>query len=98
MGGGPETLVLASVTFGSWSVTSPGIFFIDFTGAQGSLGSKPVRFYEFATKKVTQVALIEKRVTWGEMEFSVTRDGGRLLWSQIDHESDDIMLVRGWKP
>jgi hypothetical protein len=86
------------VTHGYWCVTGPGIFFVDFTGLQDNLEPKPVRFYDFLTRKTTQVASIDKGVQWGAMNFSVTRDGRRLLWAQIDQESADIMLLQGWKP
>lgn len=96
--GGPDTLLIPSVPHGYWSVTNRGIFFVDFSVPQDSPDPKPVRFFDFATRRITQVASIEKRVQWGAMNFSVTADGRRMLWAQIDHESADIMLVQGWKP
>jgi len=96
--GGPETMLITSVAHAYWCVTNRGIFFVDFTGPQDGLDPKPVRFFDFTTRRITQVASIEKNLQWGALNFSVTADGRRLLWAQIDHESADIMLVQGWKP
>lgn len=96
--GGPETLLIPAVTHGYWCVASQGIFFVDITGPQDNLAAKPVRFFDFATRRTTQVASIEKNLQGGAMSFSVTADGRRLLWAQIDQESADIMLIQGWKP
>ena len=96
--GGPETLLIPDVTHSYWRVTSRGIFFVDFTGPQSILASKPVRLFDVTTRRTTQVAAIEKNVQWGDLNFSATSDGRRLLWAQFDHESADIMLVQGWKP
>jgi eukaryotic-like serine/threonine-protein kinase len=95
--GGPEMPLLDSVSHSYWWVTRPGIFFVDFTGARDDLAPKPVRFYDFASRRITRVATIEKAVQWGHGNFSVTQDGSRMIWAQIDHELADIVIQK-WKP
>ena len=96
--GGQETLLIPSVTAGYWCVTTPGIVYVDLTKPPDSRDPKPVLFYDFATRRTTQVATIEKGLESAFMNFSVTRDGRRMIWAQIDQESADIMLIQGWKP
>ena len=96
--GGPETLVLPLVSPGYWSVTEKGIFFVDLSGPPGISVAFPVRFYDFATRRLKQVAILEKPLPFSDMGFSVTRDGHRMVWAQIDQQSADIMLMQDRKP
>ena len=51
---------------------------------------KSLLFYDFSTKKTRQVFSIEKNFASG---LSISPDGRYLLFSQIDEENSNIMLV-----
>jgi hypothetical protein len=51
---------------------------------------KRLRYFDFATKKIREVFEIDKDFGDG---LSVSPDGRWLLYSQIDEENSDIMLV-----
>jgi hypothetical protein len=70
-----------------------------FTGwAAGSLKvSHPIRFYDFESRKVKQIGLIEKELVRNVPGFCVTSDGRRIAWSQIDHAESDLMMIENFR-
>ncbi len=81
-------VVLPSVRPGYWAVAEKGIYFVEFDdrrcGSRYRLGkvgfplrtvSHPIKFYDFRTRKVTQIGTIEKEVCRTAGGFSVTWDG-----------------------
>jgi hypothetical protein len=84
---GAESVVLEMPpirAIGRWTVAPGGIYFIS-TDA-----SRPVRYFDFASKKVHQLFEIGKPIGYG---LSVSSDGRWLLYSQIDEQKSEIMLV-----
>jgi Tol biopolymer transport system component/DNA-binding winged helix-turn-helix (wHTH) protein len=67
-----------------WTLVSGGIYFVP------SDKPKSLLFYDFSTKKTRQVFSIEKNFAAG---LSISPDGRYLLFSQIDEENSNIMLV-----
>jgi Tol biopolymer transport system component len=66
----------------------------------GSLLSKvswPIRLYDFETHKTKQIGVIERAVNLDHPAFSVTRDGRRIAWSQIDHAESDLMMIENFR-
>jgi Tol biopolymer transport system component len=66
----------------------------------GSLLSKvsfPVQLYDFVTRKTVQVGMVERPVHRSHPAFSVTQDGRRIAWSQIDHAESDLMMIGNFK-
>jgi dipeptidyl aminopeptidase/acylaminoacyl peptidase len=61
-GGGDEVRVLESVRFGYWAVARNGIYFIDFDVPSDA--PRPVRFFNFQSRQVTQVGTVENTVSW----------------------------------
>jgi len=59
--------------------------------------SQTIRFYNFATNKVTQIGQIEREVERTAPGFSVTRDGRLIAWSQIDHTEADLMMIENFR-
>jgi len=59
--------------------------------------SHPIEFYDFKTQQVTKLGLIEKELVRALPGFSVTSDGQRIAWSQIDHAESDLMMIENFR-
>lgn len=88
--GSYTTRWLVSEGFGSSSYcpTDGGIYFTRPCSDGGEAAC--LYFYEFATSRRREVVAIGKRIWPG---LSVRRDGGAVLWAQVDHYVSDLMLV-----
>jgi Tol biopolymer transport system component len=83
----PETMVagMPDVSAESlWAVTRDGIYFVP------DAAPKTVAYFDFATKRVRNVFKVDKELEAG---LSVSPDGRYILFSQVDQENSDIMLV-----
>ncbi len=95
-GGGNEERVLQSVRFGYWAVARSGIYFIDFDVP--SEGPRPVRFFAFTSRQVTQVGTVENTVSWTNTPgFAVSPDSRWLLYSSLESTDADLMLVDNFR-
>jgi hypothetical protein len=90
-GGGEETKVLEAVTFLDFAAAEGGIYFIP---AADESGRSSIYFLELATGKTTPVARIDKPVSVG---LTVSPDGCSILYSQIDQQGSDLMLVENFR-
>ncbi|MBV9085094.1 MAG: PD40 domain-containing protein, partial [Acidobacteriaceae bacterium] len=92
-GGEEEKLPIPDIS-GEWrsafAVTKKGIYFIQ-PGHSGI--EQKLRFLNFATGRITQLASIAKRVGVG---LAVSPDERLLLYSQRDREGSDLMLVENF--
>ena len=94
--GGEEERVLESARFGYWAVTQDGIYFIDFEVP--SEAPRPVRFFDFKSRQVTQVGTVENTVTWTNTPgFAVSPDRHWLLYSSLESTEADLMLVDNFR-
>jgi serine/threonine protein kinase len=75
-----------------WAVSDRGIFFMPQTKPGEKLS---VRFLDFATGQAKHVLWIERKSP--HQGISASRDGRRLLWTQIDHVASDLMLVDNFR-
>lgn len=89
-GGGKTIQVLDSVYGGSYAVVKDGIYFI----AQSSGVDFAVHFLSFFTGRTSQLATVPKTVQWG---FSVSPDGRRILYTQVDRDGADLMRVENFR-
>jgi Tol biopolymer transport system component len=90
--GGEEVRVLASVRFGYWAVARHGIYFIDFDVPRDA--PRPLRFFDFQSRRVTQVGTVENTVSWPNTPgFAISPDGRWLLYSSLESTEADLMLV-----
>jgi eukaryotic-like serine/threonine-protein kinase len=89
--GGEESQVLPSVDGHAFCPVNEGIYFIPEPGGDGK---SSIQFLSFATAKVKTVAPMSKRSAW---RLSVSPDGRSLLFSQLDEEGSDLMLVENFK-
>ncbi|HEX9000528.1 MAG TPA: winged helix-turn-helix domain-containing protein, partial [Blastocatellia bacterium] len=84
--GGEETRVLEQGRQGAWAVQSQGIYFLSFAAkARGA-----IEFFNFATGRKTPISVFEKEETYG---LTVSADGRRLMWAQMDRNESDLMLL-----
>jgi Tol biopolymer transport system component len=88
--GGEESPVLPSVARRSFCLVNEGIYFIPEPGADRK---SSIQFLTFATGKVKTVAPILGR----PIGLSVSPDGRSLLFSQVDEEGSDLMLVENFR-
>jgi eukaryotic-like serine/threonine-protein kinase len=94
--GGEETPVLDHHRAGlwrQWAVVEQGIFFITAETPDRPL----IEFFSFATGKASLVMTLEKKLPDTISGLSVSPDGRRLIWTQLDQISSDIMLIKNFR-
>jgi serine/threonine protein kinase/Tol biopolymer transport system component len=93
--GGEETQVLEPVDGRTFAVVKEGIYFVPSPVYAGRTAARTsIQFFNFATKKIRSIASIERPVGY---YLSVSPDGRWILYSQIDQETSDLMLVENFK-
>ncbi len=95
-GGGEEELLLDTHRAGYWrlwTVAEHGIYFA--TAVEPS--SPAIEFYSFSTGKVTPVAALDKPLSRSDPGLCISRDGRRLLFTQLDQSGCDIMLADNFR-
>jgi dipeptidyl aminopeptidase/acylaminoacyl peptidase len=104
-------VVLGSVRPGFWAVTQKGIYFVElddksaepqvahyyFNVGTAVIIPPPIKFYDFRTREITQIGVIEKGVIRGFPGFSVTWDGRTMAWSQVDQGESDLMMIENFQ-
>ena len=90
--GGEEAQVLESLlAYSDFVVLEKGIYFIPTPEPPEN---PTLHFWSFDTNAVEQVMSLPKPVHAG---LAVSPDGRSLLYSQVDHESSDLMLMEGFR-
>jgi dipeptidyl aminopeptidase/acylaminoacyl peptidase len=90
--GGEERQVLESVGMQVFVPASDGIYFL----ARSDPGTPGrIEFLNSSTGKISTVLDLEKPAWLG---LSLSLDGRRLLFSQVDREESDLMIVDNWRP
>jgi eukaryotic-like serine/threonine-protein kinase len=94
LAGGEESRILEQVTWGSWALLEQGICFL----SQRALPQPTLEFFNFATSRVTPFGRIERAKAFvGSPGLSVSADGRWILYSQVDQNDNDIMLVENFR-
>ena len=94
--GGQEERVLESVRFGYWAVAHSGIYFIDFDVPSDA--PRPLRFFNFQSRQVTQVGTVENTVSWTNTPgFAISPDSRWLLYTSLESTDADLMLVDNFR-
>jgi len=88
--GGESQQVVSDVYRNNFALTEKGIY---FTPKYGRDGISSVEFYDFAAGKTTQIVKILKPVDLG---LGVSPDGRTLLYSQVDYEGSNLLLVENF--
>jgi hypothetical protein len=76
-----------------WAAVEQGIFFITAENPDRPL----IEFFSFASRKVSVVLPLEKRLPDTISGLSVSPDGRRLIWTQLDEVSSDINLIENFR-
>ena len=95
VGGGEETPVLDQPKggyWGYWAVVDGGIYFLN-----AEVKSHPtIEFFSFATRRVRQIAVMEKEAFQWNPGFAISPDGRWILYAQVDQSGSDIMLLENF--
>jgi Tol biopolymer transport system component/DNA-binding winged helix-turn-helix (wHTH) protein len=104
------TLVLSAVRPGYWAVAERGIYFVQlddwsptaqfmyYAFVVGATSApQPIKFYDFQSRRVTQIGAIQKGLIRHNPGFSVTWDGRTIAWSQVDQGETDLMMVENFR-
>ncbi len=78
--------------WGDWALFDKGIYFLTESGPRPA-----IEFLDFATRKVSQVAEVESLPSLGDPGFTVSPDEARIIFSQIDRSSVNLMLVENFR-
>lgn len=85
--GGTAVQILAAVE--SFCVTSKGVYFVSQQG-----GRSTIQFLETASRKVSTLTPLGKSLDAG---LAVSPDDAYVVWSQVDRETVNLMLVDGFR-
>jgi Tol biopolymer transport system component len=86
--GGEEVRVFDQGTWGNWALLDQGICVIN-----RQTGSTPViEYFNFATRQLQQIARLDKSKA-PQGNLATSSDGHWILYWQLDHSDNDIMLV-----
>jgi len=91
--GSGETMLLPDVLVGGCSLSRDGIFYVP----RGDTLPLPILFHDLRTGAARQVGRIEKPVARQSNYLSASWDGKRLVWSQRDSSTADLMLVENFR-
>jgi Tol biopolymer transport system component/DNA-binding winged helix-turn-helix (wHTH) protein len=90
--GGEETEVLTGISdWSTFALVDRGIYFVP-RGEPTAPGS--IQFLNFADRRIKSIIPIAKPAFVG---FTVSRDGQSLLYTQLDQEGSDLMLVEHFR-
>ncbi len=94
--GGQERLVtdvLKAGYWGNWGVARAGLFFVSPLPPDGA----EVDMYGFSSGRLRRVARLERDPPFSDSGFAVKRDGSKMLYSQVDQSSSEIILVENFR-
>ena len=86
--GGEEVEILEAIS--DWSTFVPSERGIYFIPKREPTAGASIQFLSLASRKISTVATIHQPVFVG---LTVHPDGGSILYTQIDNEGSDLMLV-----
>ena len=94
--GGDEVLILDHHRAGFWrywDVVEQGIYFATAERPEQPL----IEFFSFLTGRMTLVATLQKGIDPRNPGLAVAPDSRWLIWTQIDHVGNDIMLMENFR-
>ncbi len=92
-GGADETVLPMQEPppWGYWTLTEKGIYFL-------VNGEKPkIEFFDFATRETKDIWTMEKPAVTSDVGLAVSPDGKWLLFTQLDSNGSDIVLVNDFR-
>jgi len=94
--GGEGMLVLKQVRAGLWALADNGIYYLD-VAARSPDEATPLMWFSFATHKLVQAGAVRKPIVTVSPTLSVTSDGRRIAWAQIDRQESELMLIENFR-
>jgi len=77
----------------AWSPFRSGIYFL-----RDNNGKAEIDFFDLSTQNVRRVFVLEKPLILSYMGgLPVSSDGKWLLFSQVDEQSTDVMMIENWR-
>ncbi|MGC1498978.1 MAG: hypothetical protein WA800_03180, partial [Terriglobales bacterium] len=73
-----------------------GLYYIGDTGTAGK-HQAGFKFYDYATKKITNICDMEKDPYEGAPGLAVSADGHYILYVQVDESRNNLMLAENFK-
>ncbi len=77
----------------SWGVMREGIYFLSRQDGP----RQSIRFFSFATRKVTLLARLDKEPTWNVPAVTMSPNGRDLLTVHVDHDVNDLMMLENFR-
>jgi len=90
--GGTEEPVLAEYKagyWGHWGVAADGLYYVD----PGETGAT-LRRLSFSFHRISEVARLPVKPVFADAGFAVSRDAARILYTRIERQGSDIMMIR----
>lgn len=84
-----EKQVFAQGIQGEWAVVQAGIFYVN----RQAQPHPTVEFFDFATLQRKSIVTPEQAISG----LTVSNNGQRLLWSQVDRKESDLMMVENFR-
>jgi hypothetical protein len=94
--GGDERLVTGLLNagyWGNWAVGRTGLFLIRPLPPDAA----EVEMYAFNSGRAHRVAVLEKDPPFSDSGFAVTSDGRKILYTQVENSSSEIILVENFR-
>jgi len=94
--GGEEALAVPELQrghWGYWGITEEGVYYINPDAPSGA----ELHMFQFSSGQFSVLARLGIRPKFGDAGFSVTPDGTSVLYTRIEREGSDIMLVRNFR-
>ena len=91
--GGEETPVLDRIApgyWGYWAIAKDGIYFVERPDPKFAA---TLNFFSLATKRITQIAKLEKPPIPGDSALAISPDGTNLLVTQVDQSGTDLLMA-----
>jgi len=77
----------------SWTITRDGICFVS---SEGSSAPRPLKFFSFATRQITQLGLVDVDPLKWTPGLAISPDGRWLLYARLDRDIRSILLVESF--
>jgi Tol biopolymer transport system component/DNA-binding winged helix-turn-helix (wHTH) protein len=87
---GEQKLILPEVPVNNWAMSQQGIYFVN----QKTPPRPTLEFFSFATEQVSIITTLPK---WVLNDFTASPDGRKFLWSQVDRNDSDLILVENFR-
>ena len=93
---GREEPVLESLQYwGWWALAPQGIYFLEEPESP-RLAKVRLEFFDLASKRITELATLEKPVNHSIPAICLSPDGRHLVYTQVERGGSDIMLVENF--